>query len=750
MTGSTPSRDADREIVSVALDTPLRRCFDYLAPAEPASVEPSAAPPAGQSLTLQVGQRVRVPFGRQQLTGVIVSINKQSELDRDRLKRILAVIDQTPVFDAALLELLLWTSRYYQEPLGAVLATALPKALRGDVPLRATTRAWALTAQGRAALTSPALARARKQAALLQRLADGPQPLPAAALRSAREKGWVEPVEIDSILATSPPASSHPPHSPRPELTPEQEAAVQAVLQHPPGFQAWLLQGITGSGKTEVYLQLTEVCLQAGKQALVLVPEIGLTPQLVHRFAQRFGLAQLAVMHSGLTDSARLSAFREAFFDRIQIVLGTRSAVFAPLHKLGLIVVDEEHDASYKQQEGLRYSARDLALVRAHLANVPIVLGSATPSFESLHNVARGRYQRLSLPRRAGGAEPPRLRLLDLRNEKITAGLATTSLQAIESHLRDEGQVLLYINRRGYAPTLACTACGWIAPCLHCDARMTVHRQADALRCHHCGADRALPRQCPTCGHGLRTVGQGTERVEETLSELFPHVGIARLDRDVVRQPTDWHHTMQRIHSGEARILVGTQMVAKGHDFPDLTLVVVLNADQGLFSTDFRAAERLAQTIVQVAGRAGRASKPGEVLIQTEYPDHPLLRSLLEGGYEAFAATALAEREAAGWPPYAHLAALRASAVELPPAIDFLSEALQMARQTRPEGLRLLGPAPAPMARRAGRHHAQLLLECRDRTRLQRFLGPWIDAIETLPSARRVRWSLDVDPIDLF
>lgn len=746
-------------ILSIALDTPLRRCFDYL---------PPKASEGAQPLVLRAGQRVRVPFGRQQLTGVIVSIKEQSSIEIDKLKRISEVIDSIPVFDSVLLALLEWTAKYYHEPPGEVFATALPKALRGTTPLANRVRAWALTAAGRAALSGDAVKRAPKQAAILQALERGPKAMTGASLRSLQQKGWIESVSIEA----EPNPAQTPALSPNdslslgdalssderargdeaasPTLTPEQATAVRHVLDHRGGFAAFLLQGITGSGKTEVYLQLTEATLKAGKQALILVPEIGLTPQLVQRFTQRFGGTRLAVMHSGLTDTSRLAAFRAAFFGQAQIVLGTRSAVFAPLAQLGLLVVDEEHDASYKQQEGVRYSARDLALVRARLAGIPIVLGSATPSFESLHNVARGRYQRLSLPTRAGGAEPPRLRLLDLRNEKVTAGLATTSLQAIEHHLREEGQALLFINRRGYAPTLACTACGWIAPCLHCDARLTVHRQADVLRCHHCGAERALPRQCPTCGHGLRTVGQGTERVEETLAELFPDVPVARLDRDVVRHADDWQQTMDRIRSGQARLLVGTQMVAKGHDFPDLTLVVVLNADQGLFSTDFRAAERLAQTIVQVAGRAGRASKPGEVLIQTEYPDHPLLRSLLSGGYEAFAATALTERAEAGWPPYSHLAALRASALELTAAVEFLGEALSLARRDLPTGLRLLGPAPAPMTRRAGRYHAQLLLECADRTRLQRFLGPWVEAVDALPSARRLRWSLDVDPIDLF
>ncbi len=730
-------------VFSVALDTPLRRCFDYL---------PPLCTAISGDLTPLPGMRVRVPFGRQQLTGIIVSIKEQSEVPSDKLKRILSVIDSQPVFDAQLLKLLSWTASYYHAPLGEVMATALPTALRGPTALQAKVPGWRITESGREAHDLGELKRTPKQAKLLGELIAGPRPLKAdPSLRSLREKGWVESI----LLLDSPQASSAVPPAPSPTeaaptLTTEQSEAVTRILQHPAGFTAWLLQGVTGSGKTEVYLQLAEATLKTHRQVLVLVPEIGLTPQLVGRFTQRFGADRIAVMHSGLTDTTRLAAFRDTFFGRVRIVLGTRSAIFAPLSTLGLLIVDEEHDASYKQQEGVRYSARDLALVRAQLADVPIVLGSATPSLESLHNVSRGRYQPLTLPRRATGAQPPTLRLLDLRQEKVTAGLATTSLQAIDRHLQAGSQVLLYINRRGYAPTLACTACGWIAPCQECDARMTVHRQADALRCHHCGAERPLPRQCPTCGHGLRTVGQGTERVEESLAELFPTTEIARLDRDVVRHARDWQSTMARIRSGTARILVGTQMVAKGHDFPNLTLVVVINADQGLFSTDFRAAERLAQTMVQVAGRAGRAHKPGEVLIQTEYPEHPLLRSLLDGGYEAFAAAAMQERQEAAWPPFSHLAALRASALELEPAIRFLEDARNLALKRASRALRLLGPAPAPMARRASRYHAQLLLEAPERSALQRFLAPWIDAIETLPSAKRVRWSLDVDPIDLF
>jgi primosomal protein N' (replication factor Y) len=510
----------------------------------------------------------------------------------------------------------------------------------------------------------------------------------------------------------------------------------------------FLLYGITGSGKTEVYLHAVEHALRRGRRALVLVPEIGLTPQLVARFRERFAVP-VAVLHSGLTDTERLAAWRASLSGEARVVLGTRSAVFAPVPDLGLVLVDEEHDASFKQHEsGFRYSARDLAILRAQRAQVPVVLGSATPSLETLQNVAAGRFTRLSLPRRAGQALPPRAALLDVRAHAVRQGISTPAVEAMQRHLADGAQVLVYINRRGYSPTLACTACGWIAPCRDCDARLTVHLGASRLRCHHCGADAPLPATCPQCGYAVKHVGQGTERVEETLSRLFPEVALARLDRDVVRRRGDLEAVVGRIASGEARILVGTQMVTKGHDFPNVTLVVVLNADQGLFSTDFRAPERVAQSIIQVAGRAGRGSKPGEVLIQTEYPEHPLLVSLLDEGYDGFARTALAERAAAGWPPFAHVAVLRASGTALAPVIEFLRAARGLARP--PHGLKLLGPAPAGMARRAGRYHAQVLLESRERAALHRTLTDWLPQVEALKAPRELRWSLDVDPLELF
>ena len=422
-----------------------------------------------------------------------------------------------------------------------------------------------------------------------------------------------------------------------------------------------------------MYLHAVEHTLRRSRRALVLVPEIGLTPQLVGRFRERFAVP-VAVLHSALTDTERLAAWRQCVSGEARIVLGTRSAVFAPVADLGMVIVDEEHDASFKQHEsGFRYSARDLAILRAQRAGAPVVLGSATPSLETLQNVESGKFTATvaAAARRARRCRRAR-RSSICASTPCAQGISTPAIEAMQRHLADDGQVLVFINRRGYSPTLACTACGWIAPCRDCDARLTVHLGAARLRCHHCGADAPLPENCPQCGYAVKHVGQGTERVEETLTKLFPGVAIARLDRDVVRKRGDMEAVVSRIASGEARILVGTQMVTKGHDFPSVTLVVVLNADQGLFSTDFRAPERVAQTIIQVAGRAGRGTKPGEVLIQTEYPEHPLLQSLLKDGYDGFARAALAERAAADWPPFAHVAALRASATSLAPAMDFL------------------------------------------------------------------------------
>ena len=733
------------QVLRVALDTPLRRLFDYLPPAE-----------AGAGPLPAIGARVRVPFGRQRLIGLVLAAADTSEVPQERLKPILEVLDARPVLDSAAIELLTWAAQYYHHPIGEVLTGALPRPLRFGAGAVEVEERWLATDAGARAGADGEPRRAPKQRRLLTFLIENggaPAGILDERLGSWREaarallaRGLIASAAIRIETLPSPEARLR---AAGPVLLPEQSAAIEAVASGFGRFGAYVLHGITGSGKTEVYLRLIERVLAQGRRALVLVPEIGLTPQLLGRFRERFD-APLAVLHSALSDSERLGGWREAWNGRARIVLGTRSVVFAPVPDLGLVVVDEEHDASYKQHEGgFHYSARDLAVVRARHAGVPVVLGSATPSLETLHNVAAGRYVRLTLPRRAAEAQPPRLALLDLRTSAVRSGIATPAVLAIERHLGDDGQVLVFLNRRGYAPTLLCTACGWIAPCRDCDARLTVHLAAGRLRCHHCGADVPLPARCPQCGFAVKPVGQGTERIEETLAVLFPGVRIARLDRDVVRRRGELEDVMRRMSSGEARILVGTQMVTKGHDFPNVTLVVVLNADQGLFSTDFRAPERLAQTIVQVAGRAGRGAKPGEVLIQTEFPEHPLLQSLLAEGYDGFARAALEERAQAAWPPFSRLAAVRDSATTAQAALGFLTDARSIARRT-PRGVRLLGPVPAAMAKRAGRFHAQLLIESAERARLHEFLDAWLPEVEALRSARRVRWSLDVDPIELF
>jgi primosomal protein N' (replication factor Y) (superfamily II helicase) len=761
---------------------PVRRLFDYLAESSGVAVEPASPPTPQASIDAAsalgdagavprdgaiglpaVGVRVRVPFGRRRLVGVIMQTARESEIPAERLKAALEVLDIEPLLDASALALVRWAADYYHHPLGQAVAATLPRALRLGARASPAAPRWIATRTGVDACERGEPARAPQQRRLLSLLVEQRGACAAtldAALgtwrdsaRALARRGWIARRLQEVDLARAPDSSQSARFGVRadasvPQLTTEQRVAVEAIGGSLAGFAAWVLHGITGSGKTEVYLRAIEAVLRRGSRALVLVPEIGLTPQLVARFRERFD-APLAVLHSALTDQERLGAWRDAWSGRARIVIGTRSAVFAPMPDLGLIVVDEEHDTSYKQHDGgFHYSARDVAVMRARQAGVPVVLGSATPAFETLHNVVTHRYGRLSLPRRAVQNEPPRISLVDLRAHPAHSGLSTPVLQAIERHLSRDGQVLVFLNRRGYAPTLLCTACGWIAPCKNCDARLTVHRAAQRLRCHHCGAEAHLPERCPQCGFPVKPVGQGTERIEERLAEIFGADALVRLDRDVVRQRGDMESAMARIASGTARILVGTQMVTKGHDFPNMTLVAVLNADQGLFSTDFRAPERLAQTIVQVAGRAGRGTRPGEVLIQTEFPEHPLLGNLLTDGYEGFARTALAERAAAAWPPFSRLAAVRDSATTAQAALAFLDDARRAAG--RPSRLRLLGPVPAAMAKRAGRYHAQLLVESHERGALHAFLDEWVPRLEQLPTGRRVRWALDVDPIELF
>ena len=726
-------------IAAVAIDAPLRRLFDYRI--------------AEGAETIAPGERVWVPFGRRRVVGVVVERRERSEAPEGKLRTVQDRIDAEPTLEPALLQLLLWAADYYRHPIGEVIASALPGPLRGGAPLVETATRWRLTPLGRETGFTQLPARAARLRAVVTHLlanadattAELAEAAPLASLRALEQRGLLE-----QFLHTAPlDAAATPSLLEGPVLNQGQHEAVERIVATFGSFASHLLYGVTGSGKTEVYLHAIAGALARGEQALVLVPEIALTPQLVARFERRFK-ARLAVMHSGLTDRERLGAWRSARNGAAQIIIGTRSAVFTPFARLGLIVVDEEHDASFKQQEGFRYSARDLAIVRAQRLGAPIVLGSATPSLETLARARRPAESLLSLPQRAGGAQPPRLALIDLRKNAQIQGIATPAFLAIERHLEADGQVMLFLNRRGFAPVLFCPACGWSAHCQRCDAHLTVHGRSRRLICHHCGAEASQVERCPSCEAEPKPVGQGTERIEEILRERLPDAPLARIDRDAIARRGELEAVLDRVHRNEVRILVGTQMLTKGHDFPNVTLVVVLNADQGLFSTDFRASERLAQTIVQVAGRAGRADRPGEVLIQTEYPEHPLLKLLLTGGYDAFADGALREREDSGWPPFARIALMRAEASTLQAPMQFLQAARGAARLLQSAEVRVLGPAPAPMERRAGRHRAQLLLHAASHAPLQKFLRSWVPQVEALSEAKRVRWSIDVDPVELF
>ncbi len=717
-------------ILAVAIDTPLRRTFDYRAPAH----QPDLVP----------GQRVWVPFGRRRVVGVVVGRRDRTDVPAGKLRSVIEAVDDEPTFDAALLQLLLWAADYYRHPVGEVIAAAMPGPLRLGAALREETVVWSLTELGRSEALAKLPVRAIRLRVIVEALSTGGEMTATPdALRKLEARGYV--VQTKRI-----PARESAPSTPRsgPTLNDAQHEAVQRICGTLGSFASHLLYGVTGSGKTEVYLRTIAAVIERKEQALVLVPEIALTPQLIARFRARFE-TPLAVLHSNLSDGERLAAWRSAGEGRASIVIGTRSAVFSPLARPGLIVIDEEHDASFKQQEGFRYSARDLAIVRAQRLGIPVVLGSATPSLETLHRAQRQPQWTSRLPQRAANAQPPRLALIDLRAHGETQGIATPAVLAIRRHLDSDGQVMLFLNRRGYAPVLFCPACGWSAHCKRCDAHLTVHGRAHNLICHHCGSQQPTPELCENCGQPAKPVGQGTERIEETVRQLFPDAPLARIDRDAVRRRGELEATLARVDSREVRILVGTQMLTKGHDFPNVTLVVVLNADQGLFSADFRANERLAQTMVQVAGRAGRAERPGEVLIQTEYPEHRLLKLLLEGGYEAFAAGALQEREQSEWPPFARIALVRAEAATALGPMKFLRAALAVSRQHTLRGVQLLGPAPAPMERRAGRYRAQLLLHAATHSPLQKFMSAWLPELEALPEARRVRWSIDVDALDL-
>ena len=728
-------------VAHVALPVPLPRTFDYLLP---------------DGMPVKAGCRVRVPFGKQERIGIVTAVSERSELPLDELKPVAEALDAQPVFSASVWRLLLWAADYYHHPIGDVLFHALPIVLRQGKPASATPLwYWFATEQGQA-VDINSLKRSPKQQQALAALRQGKiwrhqvaeLEFNDAALQALRGKGLAELASEAPAIADWRTGFSVP--GERLRLNTEQATAVGAIHSASDSFSAWLLAGITGSGKTEVYLSVLENVLAQGRQALVMVPEIGLTPQTIARFRHRFS-APVEVLHSGLNDSERLSAWLKAKNGEAAIVIGTRSSLFTPFKDLGVIVIDEEHDSSYKQQEGWRYHARDLAVWRAHSEQIPIILGSATPALETLHNVRQGKYRQLKLTKRAGNARPAQQHVLDLKGQQLQAGLSPALIGSMRQHLQADNQVILFLNRRGFAPALLCHDCGWIAECPRCDSYYTLHQAQHHLRCHHCDSQRPIPRQCPSCGSThLVPVGLGTEQLEQALGPLFPDIPISRIDRDTTSRKGALEQYLADVNRGGARILIGTQMLAKGHHFPDVTLVSLLDVDGALFSADFRSAERFAQLYTQVSGRAGRAGKQGEVILQTHHPEHPLLQTLLYKGYDAFAEQALAERQSMQLPPWTSHVLIRAEDHNNQQAPLFLQQLrnLLQASPLADNKLWVLGPVPALAPKRGGRWRWQILLQHPSRSQLQHIVSGTLALINTLPEARKVKWVLDVDPIE--
>jgi primosomal protein N' (replication factor Y) (superfamily II helicase) len=631
---------------------------------------------------INIGARVQVPFRHQMRVGIVVS---QGGLPKPgiTLKNINAVIDKEPLLTDELLSLCHWISGYYQSPLSEVLPLALPKKYQlGHACFRPK----------------------------LQAIMDTP------------------PLESPLTLNT------------------EQAIAVSTIKEHLHHYHSFLLQGVTGSGKTEVYLQVIDEVMRKGKQVLILVPEIGLTPQLLSRFRARFSQSMVTI-HSGLNETERANAWFCAKEGLAQMVIGTRSAIFAPLSNLGLIVIDEEHDASFKQMEGVRYSARDTALMRACSANIPIILGSATPSLESLNNCRHNKYTLLRLNQKACSTHPLQFELIDVRAQPLKHGLSASAMGAIKTHLDNNNQVLVFINRRGFAPVLLCHQCGWMVDCRACDSHLTVHKQLDKMICHHCGITERVPKQCPSCkSTELIPVGAGTQRVHEFLAKQFPDAAVVRIDRDKIRKKNALAEQLDSIHRGDAQLIVGTQMLAKGHHFPRLSLVVVLDADGGLHHHDFRAVEHLGQLLTQVAGRAGRAELPGQVVIQTHVPNHPLLNVLIQQGYDDFANALLCNRKEAGLPPFHFLALIRAQGASIEAVLKLL-HATKDKISAHP--VSVMGPAPAPLPRKANRYRMQLLVKSTTRHALKSSLTEVRHWLTMNKLCNGVRWNVDVDPMDL-
>ena len=723
-------------IVRVALNVPVDTLFDYQ---------------ADDATLHDIGQRACVPFGKKRVTGVILAVCADTQIPIEKLKSVHGIFREIEPLAASLLELFQFCSQYYHHPLGMVIMNSLPALLRNNKPVKLKNTAPqplmlsdlakqisldAIPARNRVARRL--LAEFQAASVLTMQQIKQISPRATQLIPEWLLLGWV------SAQQTTNPSSDT---LKIPVLTQEQTHAVTAITDEFDRFHTSLLHGVTGSGKTEVYLRIIEHALSLGKQTLVLIPEINLTPQLEAVFRARFPTVPLVNLHSGRNDTERLTGWIQAQRGEAKIILGTRLAVFTPLPDLGLIIVDEEHDSSFKQQDGLRYSARDLAIFRARQADIPVVLGSATPSLESYFNALNNRYRHIRLTSRAvQAATLPDIQCIDTRIYKTPDGFTEPLIKALEKCLAEKHQSLVFINRRGYAPVLLCKACAWTARCQRCSSRLVVHLSDKKLSCHHCGHQENFPRACPQCGNqDIAPFGHGTQRIEETLIAHFPSARILRIDRDSTRRKNAWQEILHAIHSHQVDILIGTQLLAKGHDFPNLSLVGILNADNSLYSTDFRASERLFAQLMQVAGRAGRANIPGHVLIQTEFPGHPLYHALQRHDYDASAQTLLAERKIAGFPPFVYQALLRAEAHGIKTVLEFLHRTKNLANP--PQSVELFDPVPAPMLRLKGMERAHLLIQSHSRKPLQTFLTDWHRKIAALPH-RKIRWALDIDPMD--
>ncbi len=730
-------------IARVELDVPLSGPFDYT---------------FGEA-EISIGSLVAVPFGRRRLVGVVTGLSDSSEIDKSLLKRIERVLPVEPLPGRAL-ALAAFCADYYRHPLGQVLSIALPTMLRKpDFGKNARLWAYSLTERGLAELPTLVNPRAGGQMRLLRALVEGDvldsvqaRLIYRGAQRLLREwvdSGWVKKRAVRSVRSpTSTPMQTISAEQPVLLLTDEQRLAVARISEALETFSPWLLHGVTGSGKTEVYLRLIQHVVGMGRQTLLLVPEINLTPQLEARLQSRFPALSMVSLHSGLAEGERLSRWEEARSGKASIVLGTRLAVFTPLPQLGLVIVDEEHDGSFKQNEGLRYHARDLAVYVAKSASVPVVLGSATPSLETYANAVEGRYRSASLSLRPA-AQAPRIEFIDVRQKRLDHGLSEDALNIINSCVSRREQCLVYINRRGFAPVLLCRACGWTAQCRRCSARLTLHARTSRLKCHYCGREERVLSACPECGNqDLQGLGQGTQRIEETLQAHLPGTRVLRVDSDNTRRRGAFARMREQIRSEEIDVLVGTQMLAKGHDFPKLTLVVILGADHALYSSDFRAAEKLFQQLMQVAGRAGRSELLGRVVVQTEFPEHPVYRALARQDFAAFAADLLAERRRCGFPPYVYQAVLRAESHRESDMWSFLRGASTKASSVAEAGITVYDCVPAPVFRVASRYRGQLLLQASSRSALRHFLSRWHPLLNR-EKASPVRWVIDVDPVEL-